>query len=128
MGLRAFLWVTALEALLSCGVLVAVIVFVDPTTSGIAGKSLLYGSLFFCVAGFSVWFLSQRKGKKEDTRDLAERLGVSFRQGVLLGLLAVVTLVLQSFRVLVWWTGLLAGLVFLFVEVLFLLRKKNDKP
>ena len=125
MGLRAFLWVTALETLLSLGVFVAVVVFVDPTVSGFPGRALLYGSVFFFISGLCVWFLSWMRGRKSDTRDLPEKLGVSFRQGILLGLLTVVTLVLQSFRVLVWWTGLLAGVAFLFLEVWFLVKKRG---
>lgn len=125
MSFRSFFWVMSAEAVLSALVFAGVLFFVDPSTSGIAGKVLFYGSVFFLVSGLCVLFLSWVREKKSTREDLPERLGISFREGVLLGAMVVAILILQSFRVLVWWVAVLLGIVFLFVEVIFLMRPRK---
>lgn len=124
MNLRTFLWIVAIETLLSLGVLVAVVVFIDPVASGMAGLGLFYASTFFFISGLFVWLLSWVRGRHTGAEELPERIGVSFRQGILLGILTVVMLILQGARVLVWWVALIVGIVFLFLEMMFLFKRR----
>ena len=47
-------------------------------------------------------------------------VALSFRQGILLALLAVGLLILQSFRMLVWWDALLVVAGVFLIELYFL--------
>jgi 4-hydroxybenzoate polyprenyltransferase len=50
-------------------------------------------------------------------------VGLSFRQGILLAFFCLIILVLQSYRILIWWDALLVlGGVFL-MELYFLSKK-----
>jgi hypothetical protein len=48
--------------------------------------------------------------------------GLSLRQGILLAILVIALLVLQSFRMLVWWDGLLVLAGVILIELYFLSR------
>lgn len=80
--------------------------------------------LFFWLAGTGIftllllWF----QGKIRSEREVADKVLLCLRQGALLSLMLVILLVLQSFRVLVWWDGLLAMGAVLMVELYFLSR------
>ncbi|MFA7209790.1 MAG: hypothetical protein WC120_05985 [Parcubacteria group bacterium] len=119
MTLRAYIWGIWLVTLLSLVAFVFVVRFVDPDSTGIAGKLLFYLSLFFVGSGiFNLVLLRLRKGTL-NAETASSNIGLSFRQGMLLALFMIGLLVLQSFRVLVWWDGLLLfGGIFL-VELYF---------
>lgn len=125
MRFRFFLWMVGLETVLAGGIFFLVLFLVDPDVSGILGKLLFYGSLFFLVSGFFTFLLSWIRGRRVDTKDLRERLGISLRQGVFLGILTITLLALQSLGVLLWWVTLLTGTVFLFLESVFLLVRRR---
>lgn len=125
MRFRFFLWMVGLETVLAGGIFFLVLFLVDPDVSGILGKLLFYGSLFFLVSGFFTFLLSWIRGRRVDTKDLRERLGISLRQGVFLGILTITLLALQSLGVLLWWVALLTGTVFLFLESVFLLVRRR---
>lgn len=126
MNSRLFVWLMSVEAFLSVLALGAVLFFVDPETSGIFGKLFFYGSVFLFVSGVCAIALSLIRRGGETVGKFRGQLGVSFREGVLLGILTVTMLILQSFRVLVWWVAVLVGIFFLFLEVVFLLRSRKD--
>lgn len=93
-----------------------------PGQQNVLGIVLLYLSLFtFFVGVFSLFlFWLRKKSYEEDL--LCEHMGVSLRQGILLSLMVVVLLLLQSFRVLVWWDALLAIGAVMMIELYFLAR------
>lgn len=125
MSFRSFFWIMFVEVMLSFLVFGAVLLFIDPTISGFPGKMLFYGSIFFLVAGMCVLVLSWFREKGSTAQDLPEKLAISFREGILLGFLVVVLLGLQSMRVLVWWVALLVGIGFLFLEMVFLIKRNK---
>ena len=55
-------------------------------------------------------------------KEVQESVGVSFRQGALIAIAVCALLILQSFRLLVWWDGgiIVAGI--LLIELWFLSR------
>ncbi|MDP1619442.1 MAG: hypothetical protein Q8M12_00415, partial [bacterium] len=84
---------------------------------------LFYLSLFFVGSGiFNLVLLRLRKGTL-NAETASSNIGLSFRQGMLLALFMIGLLVLQSFRVLVWWDGLLLfGGIFL-IELYFVSKE-----
>jgi heme/copper-type cytochrome/quinol oxidase subunit 2 len=80
-----------------------------------------YVSCAFFLAGFfGLLLFKLRKKITKENNDV--HMGVSLRQGILLSIIIVVILILQSFRVLTWWDGLLVVGAVLMVELYFLAR------
>jgi hypothetical protein len=82
---------------------------------------MLFAVLIFCASLFSLMLFWMRR-KASGNELLQTHLGVSLRQGILLALCVVVLLVLQIFRVLTWWDGLLAVGAVMMMELYFLAR------
>lgn len=124
MTLKSYLWGMRIGALLSLASWVLVVTQIDPIESGIAGKLLFYGSFFLSVGAIAIIGLTWLHTRQSAHGNL-EMVYVSgsFRQGILASLLAVSLLVLQSFRVLVWWNALLTVAGIFLVELYFLSRR-----
>lgn len=123
MKLKFYVWGMILISLVLFIAFYLVVKNVDPARAGIAGKALFYLILFFSLSGlFNLLLLGTRRvflGK-----DLAiYGLNLSLRQGILLSILAVALLILQSYRMLVWWDGLLVLAGVFLIELYFLSRK-----
>ena len=120
MTLKSYIWGMRITALFSIGALVSVVFFVDPEANGTAGKLLFYLVLFLVLSAlFNLMLLRFRKNMtNQETAGL--NIYLSFRQGMLLALLAVGLLILQSFRMLVWWDGLLLLAGIFLIELYFL--------
>ncbi len=119
MTLKSYIWGMRFVTLFSVGGLAAIVYYVDPD-AGPVGKVLFYFILFFVISGIlNLLFLRLRRHITTSETAFAN-VGMSLRQAMILALFAIGLLVLQSFRVLVWWDGmlLLAG-VFL-IELYFL--------
>jgi len=92
------------------GTFLAFIVFlfvvfqVNPMTSGVIGQVSFYG-----------------------VQQLLGHLGVSFRQGVFLAILAEILLILQSYRILTWWDALLVVVGMFLVELYFLAKPESAR-
>ena len=123
MTLRAYVWGIRLVTLLSIAAFVLVLKFVDPDSTGIVGKVLFYASLFFTLSGILNLFLLWLRKKLMNSDTAASNIGLSFRQGNLLALFAIGLLIMQSFRVLVWWDGLLLLAGVFIVELYFASRE-----
>jgi hypothetical protein len=99
-----------------------ILYYVDPETTGWVGLGAFYVSLFFALVGLltlvgfymRVWF-----SKNEI---LFAHVGPAFRQGILLSLVLVGSLLLQSFRLLTWWDGALFIASVALLEFYFLSR------
>ena len=124
MTLRSYLWGMKIGALLSLASCVLVVTKIDPIESGAAGKALFYGSAFLFLAAISIIVLTwiRRRSGVEENFEVVYISG-SFRQGMLVSLLVVFLLVLQSYRVLVWWDGLLVVAGIFLIELYFLGRR-----
>lgn len=108
MTIRAYLWgmrICTLAALVS---LVLVVTYINPVKDGILGQVLFYVSLYFAVTGMATLFLFWIRRVFFKKSVIQENVGVSFRQSALIAAAICLLLLLQSFRLLVWWD---AGIV-----------------
>lgn len=122
MTLGAYIWGIRFVTLVSVAAFGLVINFVDPDATGLVGKVLFYLSLFFALSGILNLFFLWLRRKFMGIEMASMSVGLSFRQGNLLALFAVGLLIMQSFRVLVWWDGLLLLVGIFLVELYFLSR------
>lgn len=123
MKLKSYVWGMVLLSLILLLAFYLVAKNVDPTKSGAAGKALFYLVLFFFLSGlFNLLLLGTRKTFL-GSEMAVYGLGLSLRQGILLSILAVSLLILQSYRMLVWWDGLLVLAGVFLLELYFLSRK-----
>ena len=108
------------------GLLFVIITFSPYTDQNLEKRNflnifLLYiSSAFFMTGFFSLFLFGIRKRIAKESQEV--NMGVSLRQGILLSIIIIVTLILQSFRVLTWWDGLLVVGAVLMVELYFLAR------
>lgn len=122
MTIRAYLWgmrFCTLTALVSLGFAVF---HVDPKRDGIVGQLLFYISLLFSITGIATLFLFWLRRTFSKNEAVYANVGVNLRQGALVALAVCALLLLQSFRLLVWWDGgiIVAGV--LLIELWFLSR------
>ncbi len=122
MTLKAYLWGMRIMTLISLAAFGAVVYFFDPESSGFIGKILFYSVLFFLLSSFFNLVLLFFRRKMLGTDAAFLTVGLSFRQSLLLSLLCIGLLVLQSFRMLVWWDGLLVLAGIFLIELYFLSR------
>lgn len=122
MSLKAYIWGIRILTLLSFGAFGFVIRFVDPDAAGLMGKVLFYLSVFFFLSGFFNLLLMRLRKKHVNAENAFSNIGLSFRQGILLAFFSVGLLILQSFRVLIWWDGLLLMFGIFIIELYFISR------
>jgi len=122
MTLKSYIWGMRIVTLFSIIALGLVINYVDPEAAGIIGKALFYLILFFALGGLFNLLLLWFRRKITHSENAYAQVGLSFRQGLLLSSLAVGMLLMQSFRVLVWWDGLLLLAGIFLIEFYFLSR------
>jgi hypothetical protein len=119
MSLKAYIWGIRIVTLLSLGAFVCVVKFVDPDAAGLVGKILFYVSVFFFLSGFFNLLLLFLRKRKANAENAFSNIGLSFRQGILLALFSIGLLIMQSFRVLIWWDGLLLLAGIFIIELYF---------
>lgn len=122
MTLKSYVWGVRFFVLISLSALGLVIFYVDPEKSGIFGKLVFYSALFFSFFGIFNLFLIFTRKKVLGNEAALVNMGLSFRQSILLAVLGTGLLILQSFRMLVWWDGLLMVAGIFLVELYFLSR------
>lgn len=124
MTLKSYLWGIRLSVVVTLAALILVLRQIDPEKSGIIGQLFFYTSAFLFFAALLILFFTWLRRKVSgDDEDAFAYLGMSFRQGVLMALLIVGLLLLQQYRVLVWWDGLLSAAGIFLIELYFLTRK-----
>ncbi len=122
MTLKVYIWGMRIITLLSLIALGTVIFYVNPESAGIFGMVLFYLIIFFVLSGIFNLFLLFIRKKLLGKEVVATNVGLSFRQGILLAIFCLIILILQSYRILVWWDALLSlGGIFL-IELYFLNR------
>ncbi|MDD5489829.1 MAG: hypothetical protein PHP25_04080 [Candidatus Moranbacteria bacterium] len=120
MTVRSYLWGMRFSTLAALAALGAVVYYVDPIRDGLLGRALFYISLFFSITGLATLFLFWIRRRWNANEVVYQNVGLSFRQGMLVALAVSAMLILQSFRLLLWWD---AGIVIagaLLVELWFL--------
>ncbi len=122
MTLKSYLWGMRFGTFLAFAGWALVLFYIDPTKGGISVKFAFYFTLFLFLSGVFILMLSWIKRKVGKEEAVFSDLGISFREGMLLALLAIALLVLQSFRMLVWWDGLLVLAGIFLIELYFLTK------
>lgn len=122
MTLKSYVWGIRFLTFISLSALGFVVFHVDPEKSGFFGKVIFYSVLFFFLSGTLNLFLIFTRRKIMGSEAALANMGLSFRQSILLSVLAIILLIFQSFRMLVWWDGLLAVAAVFLIELYFLSR------
>lgn len=123
MTIKSYLWGMRIGAILTLAAWLLVVYNIDPEKSGVAGKLLFYGSLLFFLSAAFILLFTWLRRKASSGEIIFSHLSASFRQGILLSLLAIIILLLQSARVLIWWDGLLVVAGMFLIELYFLNRR-----
>jgi hypothetical protein len=122
MTLKTYIWGIRIITLLSFSALVFLVIYVDPEKSAPIGATLFFLIAFFVLGGIFNLFLLFARRKLLGAELAAANVGLSFRQGILLSVMTIGILILQSFRVLVWWDALLVVAAVFLIELYFLSR------
>lgn len=122
MAPKSYLWGVRICTFLSLLAFIFVIYAIDPEIAGVSGKIIFYSILFFFLGGIFILTLTWMRARPEKDELTFSELGISFREGILLSILVVALLVLQSFRILVWWDGLLVVAGIFLIELYFLTK------
>ncbi|MFZ5365598.1 MAG: hypothetical protein ACOZBH_05405 [Patescibacteria group bacterium] len=103
---------------------VAVLMYTNPGSTNWIGFSFLYLSLFVSLIGtFSIGgILFRWVSKKQSLQD--KQIDISSRQSIILSFFAVVSLFLQSLRLLTWWNLIILVAVISLVEIFFISHRK----
>jgi len=120
------MWLVMLSGLAASAFILS---FTSPYTDIANFEKNTFNILFLYVAVgcfftglFSLLLLKIRKKSLREEEIQHIHIGVSFREGLLLSVAVLVVLILQSFRVLVWWDALLAVGAIMMIELYFLAR------
>lgn len=122
MTLKSYLWGMRLSTFLALATWGLATYYIDPEKGGIPGRFIFYFTFFLFLSGVFVLILSFLRRRFGKNGVVLSDLGVSFREGILLALLVVILFILQSFRVLIWWDGLLVVAGIFLVELYFLTK------
>ena len=127
MNLYKYLIVLSICTLVAWLAWFLVLLLMNPFSGTILTLILFYITLALALIGtISVVGYIFRAFIKHD--ELAyKHVNVASRQSVLLTLLVIITLVLQSFRVLMWWNLLLLIIATAFMELFFISYKKSNR-
>ena len=122
MTVRSYLWGMRVSALVALVALGLVIYYLNPTRDGFVAQTMFYVAVFFSITGVATLFLFWSRRTFFRSGELEAAVGVSFRQGALIALAVCLLLLLQSFRLLVWWDGGIVVAGILLIELWFLSR------
>ncbi len=125
-------FILALIGLISLASLGAVVVFVSAPTSGAESASFLTPILislsFFLFLGSTFTLLGFRARKRFINENNKEKIiWISFREGILAGLLFLIFVWLFHFEFFKFWTALPLLVIFIGFEYLMLARKKYTR-
>lgn len=123
MTLKSYLWGMRAAAILTLVVWILVLEQIDPDSSGSVGKIFFFSATFLFLASWFILFFTWLRGRIFGEDEVLSHLAVSFRQGSLIALLAIILLLLQSLRILTWWDSMLSVAGVLLAELYFLTRR-----
>jgi hypothetical protein len=116
---RGYLWLVRIIGLIALSALVFVVMKLEPERDGWT-KVYFYLAFFFSLSAlFNLFFLRLRKNMMRGEL-VGSNIILSFRQGILVALLATSLLVLQGLRILLWWDGLLLVAGIFLIELYFI--------
>ncbi|HMB26332.1 MAG TPA: hypothetical protein VKP03_02860 [Patescibacteria group bacterium] len=107
---------------------ILVITLLNPFTSGSLALLLFYLSLGLAlIGGFSILGFVIRVFVFTRNEVPSREISISSRQALLFTILIIVSLILQSFRLLTWWSICFMALLAGFTELFFLSYKKFNR-
>lgn|SRR3989338_9369652 len=113
-----YIVVSLLVAVLGIFAAGCIIVFTNPLTAGTLTFAFFYASIFAGILGLSA-SLGLLARQKFTTEPASSYLTPSMRQACFIALLVVISLLLQSERLLYWWVEGSIVLFFIFIEIFF---------
>lgn len=122
MSLKVYIWGLIISMLLALAIWLFVIFNIDPYEAGLAGQIFFFASFFLFLLGIFVNILIWLRTKFLGSGVAVETIGLSFRQGTLLAILAITLISLNMGGYLIWWTGLLITAGIFLIELFFLNR------
>ena len=123
MNLNPYLWGIGMASLAALASFLAIINFFSPQNAGGLILVLLFFSLFLALCGFfSLLGFFLRRKKYKDSAFYS--LGVSFREGTLLGILLIGFLAMNAAGLFRWWMALAFLIIIVGIEVMFLYQEK----
>ena len=123
MTLRSYIWGMRVAVLFSIIALGFAAYLIDPETSGIPGKTLVFLITFFALSGIFNLVLLRLRRKFTTAENSFEKINLSFRQGILLSVFCTGILVFRGEGLLVWWSALLLLAGVFLLELFFVTRK-----
>lgn len=122
---RGYLWLIRIIGFVAFLSLSFIVIKLEPEKD-ILTKIFFYLAFFFFLSSlFNLFFLRLRR-KMMRGELVGENIMLSFRQGILLAILATSLLILQGMRMLLWWDGLLVVAGIFLVELYFLSSQNDD--
>ena len=116
--IKGYILISLLGAVLAAFVMGLVITYTDPFATGTLALLLFYVSVFACTASL-VMALGLFSRNKFALGPVEAMVTPAFRQACFIALLVVVSLFLQSERLLYWWVEISIILFFTFIEMFF---------
>ncbi len=115
----------------TCGAWTAwllVIFYLTPESAGTMGFIFFYLALFIAIIGTTtlIGFALRYWLHKDEV--VFRQVSISFRQGILLGIVAVLALLLQEQRLLTWWNLVILILALTIIEFFFLSMRRPSPP
>ena len=120
MTVRSFVIGSCVTTIMAWAIWVAIIMLLDPTKAGLLGYILFFLTIFLAVASTSglIGYIFRRLITPHQLTAYAVR--TSLRQGLLLGLFLDILLFLQLSKLYQWWLIVIAIILFLVIELVFL--------
>lgn len=125
MTLRRYLLVMLIGTLGAWGAWLMVVFYLAPSSAGVMGFVFFYMSLGVAVVGTTtlVGFALRHLLHRDEV--VFRQVSISFRQGVLLGIVVLLALMLQAERLLTWWNLGILLLALTIVEFFFLSMRRE---
>jgi hypothetical protein len=120
MTVRLFIGGSILTAISSWAIWALIINYLDPQRAEGIGFSLFFLSLFLAVASTTalIGYILRRAIASEQLATYAVRSAL--RQGIMLGIFLDLLLILQLVRLYKWWLAVIAIILFITTELIFL--------
>lgn len=128
MSLQGYLLGLKLSVLFAFSAWAGVVLYIDPETAGIFGRSLFFMTLFLWLSGALTLMMTWFQKKIFNDERAADSLGSNMRRSVWISCLLLALLVFQYFKFFAFWNGLLIVTTFLLIELYFVHHtvKKGD--
>ncbi|PIT88801.1 MAG: hypothetical protein COU29_00255 [Candidatus Magasanikbacteria bacterium CG10_big_fil_rev_8_21_14_0_10_36_32] len=127
MSLRQYLMTMAAATALSWSVWILTIFYFDPNTVGAIGLFIFYISLFLSILGTvsTIGFLIRMKLTQNDEL-VFRHIKKTFKQGFILSVFVITTLMLLQHNLLTWWNFVLLSALYLFIEGIIFTNRKHQ--